>query len=240
MLSFFSPNVLIAVAAGLYILGFLVLNQIVLRLFILAGTCAYIAYYATVADSPLWGAIGTSLLILGANLLGLLALMMRNALWHVPRAHRDIYPAFAAIPPADFRVLVQLAKRVTLPPGAELTRQDLPLSSLYFLIDSTAQVTKGRARFALPSGIFVGEVAYLTGNVSAATTHIDRGGEVLVWDLARLNRALRRRPKVRMSLDAMISGDLARKVALAVAPQDLPGPAGLAAGDGDQSQIACN
>ena len=218
MLTVFTPDVLILIAGGLFTLGYLIINQVVLRLMIMAGSVAYIAYYATAADEPLWGAIYSSLIMMGANALGLIALYVRNARWTVPRPHRDIYDLFAPLPPGDFRRLMRLATRYKTTQPQVVTTLGEPTDTVYFVINGTFEAEKFNLRFQMTGPTFVGEVAYLMGKVSAATTHFPKDLEVIAWDRAMLNRAARKDPSLKLALEAVMSRDLAHKVALAVAP----------------------
>ena len=69
------------------------------------------------------------------------------------------------------------------------------------------------------SGNFVGEVAFLTNNNASATVVMAEEGELLCWDVNQLRSRAERDVRFRLALDAMISLDLARKVAQAGAPK---------------------
>ena len=71
--------------------------------------------------------------------------------------------------------------------------------------------------------VFVGEVAYLLNANSVATTIVPMGTEIIRWDVATLEKAIRRKPRIKLALDTVISKDLATKVSFSVAPADLPG-----------------
>ena len=216
-----TPEALVIVAGGSFVLGYLTINQVLLRIFVLIGTCLYICYYATVADEPLWEAIYTSIAMGTANLFGLMSLLAQNSRMIVPAQHRDIYPQFGNLTPGDFRALVRRAKRFTTPDDIELATEGEATRHLYFIIRGSARVQKLGAEFVLPSGTFVGEVAYLTGRQSAATTVLAAGSEVLSWEYEELYRRSARSSRFKLALEAMISGDLAAKVSFAVAPPNL-------------------
>jgi hypothetical protein len=128
------PDYLVACAGVIYILAFLIINQIVLRCMLLVGSAFYIAYYSVVAGEPLWAAIFTNLGISLANLVGLLILLFRNSRLAVPRKHSDIYPIFSLLPPGDFRALIRLGERRVLEEDAVLTRDGAPVETLYFVL----------------------------------------------------------------------------------------------------------
>ncbi|MEJ8559902.1 cyclic nucleotide-binding domain-containing protein [Yoonia sp. GPGPB17] len=215
---FLSPSVLIILAGGVQILGYLFINQTYLRLTMLCSTSLYILYYFHVADTPLWGAIVISTMTLVAILIGLAALYARNASWSVPEQHKDIYPLFDELMPGDFRKVMRLASRETLTADRIVTREGENPDVLIFVTKGTFHVQKGRTRFNVPGPTFIGEVAYLRGTPSAATTVLPVGTEVVIWPRATLARHTRTAPRLKLALDALISRDLANKVSFAVSP----------------------
>ena len=138
----FTPEVLVVLAGGTFVMGYLTINQVWLRIFVLAGTVLYIWYYATVADAPLWEAIYTSMAMGAANLFGLMSLMAQRSRMIVPAQHRDIYPQFGNLTPGDFRALVRCADRFTTDTEIELATEGSATEHLYFLIKGTARVQK--------------------------------------------------------------------------------------------------
>ncbi len=216
------PDLLVAAAAGTYFLGYLTINQIVLRLFVLTGTLFYIAYYATAADTPLWVAIWTSVALLASNLYGLFLLFAGRSRWSLPKGFLDVYQdtdRFSSLTPGDFRALIRDATRITLDEDLIVSNEDHDLDHLYYLVSGGAHVTKKGRAFRLPSNIFIGEVAYLLQRNSAATITLDAGSDVLVWDFDTLRRRSARRPRYKLALEAVVSRDLALKVAEAVSPE---------------------
>ncbi len=213
----FSAETLVLLAGLTYVLGYLTINQVILRLLILLGTGFYIWYYAVAAEEPLWTAIWTSVAIGSATLLGLVALLGRNSRLMIPKDHKDIYPKFHGMVPGDFRSLVGLAKRYIVENDVEITSEGVALEKLYFVIDGVMDAEKQGVSFPLPSEIFVGEVAFLTKRTSSATTILKAGSEVLEWDVGQLRRKSRRSSRFKLALEAAISMDLALKVSYAVA-----------------------
>lgn len=215
---FSDPANLIYLAGGVQILGYLLINQTFLRLTMLCGTALYILYYYHVAETPLWGAILVSSLTIVTILIGLAALYARNASWSVPEEHKDIYPLFDELMPGDFRKVMRLATRETVQDARIVTEEGEAPNALFFVTKGTFYVEKGGVRFDVPGPTFIGEVAYLRNSVSAATTTLPAGVEVIAWSRATLQKHTRTSPRLKLALDALISRDLATKVSLAVAP----------------------
>lgn len=217
----FSPDIWVALAGALYTIGYLIINQVMLRLVMMVGSFFYIAYYATVSDAPLWGAIWGSILMISTNIIGLCALYLRNTQAFMPKSAGDLYSLFEPIRPGDFRALMRLGKRKVIFKETIISREGEPIDELFFIISGTAQVLKRRNAFPVPGPVFVGEVAYLLEANSAATTIVPAGTEMIVWDVAKLRKAISRKPRLKLALDAVISKDLAMKVTYSVAPSDM-------------------
>ncbi|MEL7091047.1 MAG: cyclic nucleotide-binding domain-containing protein [Pseudomonadota bacterium] len=216
------PEWIVLAAGGVFTLGYLIINQVLLRLMILIGTGLYIWYYWVVADAPLWEAVFTSVAMGTANLIGLFSLWWRNSRLAIPAEHLDLYSHFEGLPPGDFRDLVRRARRRQISEPTDVTTEGAALGHLIYVISGDVQVEKRGEAFSMPAQVFVGEVAYMTHQPSAATTHLAAGAEILEWDVAELRIRSARKARFKLALEAMISSDLARKVSFAVAPQSGP------------------
>ncbi|MEL6641137.1 MAG: cyclic nucleotide-binding domain-containing protein [Pseudomonadota bacterium] len=221
IVTFTSPELWVFLASSAFVLGYLIINQVGLRLTMMAGSGCYIIYYSIAGDTPLWGAIYGSILMICTNVIGLSALYLRNAHISVPRSSEDIFPLFYPVRPGDFRALMRLGSRKILNEERIITREGQPLEKLFFIIRGTAQVVKRRNAFPVPGPVFAGEVAYLLEARSSATMILPAGSEIIEWDVSKLRRAIRRKPRLKLALDAVISRDLANKVSLSVAPEDM-------------------
>lgn len=224
--AYYSPGLLAYIAGGFYVLGLVTINQIMLRLMLLAGTSFYILYYATAASDPLMEAIYVSLLIGLANLFGLGSLLLRQSRFAVPKEYADVFESFPPIPPGDFRTLMKLARRYQTAEEQVLTHEGQPGNKLYYIVQGTTRVRKGDSEFSLSPKLFLGEIAFLTGQPSSATAWLPQGAEVLEWDFDVLAKRCGRSTRFKLALEAAISVDLAGKVARAVGPNSVKYPLG--------------
>jgi len=218
---FTSPDVLVFIAGGCLVLGYLIINQVLLRMMVLMGTLFYIAYYATAAAEPLWPAIYLSIAQGSATLIGLALLSARKSRLAIPHGFKDLYPRFSQLPPGDFRALMRLGRRYVTDEEEVLGREGVPVERLVYIISGNARVRKRGEDFELPPGLFIGEVAMTLNTGSAATTILPAGSEIIVWDKTELEHAGEKKPRFKLALQAALSHDMARKVALAVAPGDM-------------------
>ena len=133
--------------------------------------------------------------------------------------HKDIYTHFADLPPGDFRDLMKLADRRVLTAEERVSEEGALPTHLTYVISGAMRVQKMGDEFQMPAGVFVGEVAYLNNTNSAASTWVNEGSEILQWDVSALRQKAARKDRFRLALEAVLSKDLAAKVAFAVAPQ---------------------
>jgi hypothetical protein len=183
------------------------------------GTLLYIWYYAISSDTPQCAAIWTSIAMGFANVIGIFGLWLRSSSVSIPKKHRDIYAYFNILPPGDFRKLMRVATRETLPTGFVLTKNNARVKVVYFIISGGVVAEKFGETFYLPDGIFIGEVGYLTGNRASATTMLTEQSDVLSWNVSDLKNHSERDVRFKLAMDALISIDLADKVARAGSPR---------------------
>ena len=151
-----------------------------------------------------------------ANITGLAMLLARNSQIVIPTEHRDIYPMFNNLLPGDFRSLIKLAKRYTVEEEKIATREDEPITSVYYVIRGHFFAEKKGIKFPVEMSTFFGEAAFLLDTPSAATSTLPVGTEVLEWDVDTLRRVAAKKPRVKLAFEAATSRDLARKIVYSV------------------------
>ena len=97
-----------------------------------------------------------------------------------------------------------------------LTEEDMSVDALYFVLDGGVRMEKAGEGRLLPTGTFIGEVAYLLGQEASATVKVGHGTRYLRWDVERLHSFAEKSESFRSSLEAALNRDLAAKVARAL------------------------
>ncbi|MDD9923112.1 MAG: cyclic nucleotide-binding domain-containing protein, partial [Boseongicola sp.] len=195
-MSWFSPDVIVLLASVTYVLGYLIINQVALRIVVLVGTLLYIWYYFVAAETPLWTAIWTSTANCIAIVIGLIVLLLARSHWSIPKDGLEIFkshPAFAHIPPGDFRAVFKEASRYRVSSDTQITIEGEHCDHFFYLVDGSASAQKLGQTFDLPGGIFIGEVAYLLDQPSSATITVKSGTEVLSWSIPDVRARARRK-----------------------------------------------
>ncbi|MGI9493257.1 MAG: cyclic nucleotide-binding domain-containing protein [Geminicoccaceae bacterium] len=200
-------------ASTLYVMGFWVRDQLVLRCLVLLGTIFYIIYYYYAAEFPLWSAIGWSTILGIVNLYVTLQLAMERTTFRMSRHERQLYGAFASMTPGEFRKLLDKAIWREARQRTLLTEENKPNKSLFYIVDGSVTVQKKDRSFARTNGSFVGEVSYLLHSNATATAHAGENTRYIEWrhdDLAEIER---RHTNIKVALREILNTDLASKVA---------------------------
>lgn len=204
---------LITVAVGTYVLGFLFRNQIYIRLLVFIGSIAYGAYYWVVGPEPLWDAIIGVGLIAAASLQGMLRLWWSRQPGTIPHDLRPVWERMGHIEPGLFKQLLKSGSRTRTCTALILTREGEPSDKLWFFIDGRLTIERsGQPAMCLGGCGFVGEIAWMTRGAASATVTAAPGTELIEWSAQDLRRATRRNHRLEMALEAVIAQDLARKL----------------------------
>jgi len=216
----FDPEWLIYPAAALLLIGYAIRDELRLRLLIVISTFVYIAYYAAVG--PLWGAIITSALMLSVNFWVLGQIILERTTLRMTEDEKLLFEAFDTLTPGQFRRIAAIAKwrQADDPSGTVLTQEEEPSDALFYIFDGNISVEKYGKQFRLPAGNFVGEVAFVLNRRTTATTVAPQGVRFVEWDCEALRGLGRKYEPLRISLNALLTRDLAKKLGRSYQPED--------------------
>ncbi len=214
MTEMISPAVLIHLGALLYIIGFLVRDELLLRLLVLGGTALYILYYFLFPDEPLWDAIVTSLILAAANLWVLFKIMYERTTFALSDEERKLYEAFETLNPGQFRKILRSAIWHSASGDELMCIENQKADHIYYLIEGNAVVEKGEKQFSIASSSFVGEIAYVLKGTYTATVRAKPGLRYVEWHSDSLRKVSRKNPALHNALIALFNKDLANKLAI--------------------------
>ena len=193
--------------------GYLARDELWLRALMLAASANYLVYYYTVADAPLWSAIVTSGILALVNLAVIGVVILERTTFTMSPQVASIYRSFDMMTPGQFRRMMRIADVRTADGPVRLTAEGMRVDRLAFVAAGAITVAKQGRRTEIPARIFVGEIAYATGNVASATVEVAPGSVWVEWDQDRLRRLTRRYPALGVALMAQFNVDLLGKVA---------------------------
>ena len=210
--TFFSANLLIDIAALLQVAGFLVRDQLILRLLVLAGTILYGCYYYFAPETPLWQALGWAIVLGGANLSVIVRILIERTTFDMSAREKRLYEAFESLSPGEFRRLLRICTWMEVRETTVLTRIDARNDRLFYILDGTAEVEKGDTRLTVGPDCFIGEISFLLKTPATATVRVGPGALVASWSHADIEAVERRYPAIRVGVREVVNVDLAAKV----------------------------
>lgn len=204
---------LVHLAAATQVVGFLVRDQIVLRIMILLGTCLYIAYYYIEPSAPLWDAIVCGVLMAAANLYMIIRLLVDRRPGVFDEEDLLIYGAIRQIAPGEFKRLMKRAQKGHAADDLALTSESAVPEYLYFVLGGEVTLSKGGEMGHLQAPMFIGDISYILNQPASATTTLRRGGRYARWRASDLRPFLAKNDKLQGALEAAFNRDLASKLA---------------------------
>lgn len=196
--------------------GFILTDQLWLRILVLLSSAIYIIYYYVHTPEPQWSAIISSAVVASANVFGLMQLILSRMTWFFTAEQRKLYKRMPGLEPGEFRELMRAGVLRRNETALRLTEQDARPDSVYFVFDGNVTVSKSGASFDTGSEVFIAEVSFMLKRAASATCTLSPGSLYIVWDQAELSRLLDRKPRLQQAFDAQIARDMARKVATGI------------------------
>lgn len=220
-------NSLVHVAALLSVAAMFFKSQLLLRVFLLAGTVLNAVYFFVVPPEVLWGPVFWSVVMFGVNGAMIALLLLDRSVFGLNADEVELYRTFSFFSPGEYRRLMRIARWHTAEATELLTWRNAPVAQLSYVISGEISIAKDGVHFTVPAGTFIGEVALLRGTLASATVTVAPGARYVSWDRAALSALIERRPAIGIALGALLNADLAGKVA-AEAPRRAPGALALA------------
>ena len=126
--------ILVHLAALTQVVGYLIRDQLALRVLLLTGTILYIAYYRLYPETPLWDAIFWGAMLGLANLISIVLIMRDRMGWRMSEHEARLYTSFNKIGPGEFRRLMKLARFEQASNEKVLTYEGEVPERLYFVV----------------------------------------------------------------------------------------------------------
>lgn len=198
--------------------GLVLRRQIALRCMVLLGSGLYIGYYFSHTPEPLWDAIIASTVIGSATLIGILRLLSDGLPFLTRKRHLEVYEAFddiyaGAMMPGQFRRLMRHARIATADERCTVTERGRVPSGLYFVVKGRTELRKGYRTAELEGSRFIGSIAFVTGGVALDDSWILPGTHYVRWSTQALHRQLAADLGLERGLHALVSRDMACKLA---------------------------
>ena len=209
----------IHIGALFYIIAFLIRDEMKLRLMVLAGSVFYLLYYYLFPEIPLWDAILTTIILTLANLYILFRILLERSTFALSEEEKSLFEAFEGFTPGQFRQILKIASWKTVTDPVDLTVEMQPLSKLFYIFEGTVQATKGSHRFHVEARNFIGEIAFVLKGTPTATVSAPPETRFVEWDSGDIRRLMEKSSAFENAMMALLSRDLADKLATSVQPE---------------------
>lgn len=212
-----SADQIIYIAFALQAMGFLYRDELWLRVLIVIGSLCYVTYYSIGVDLPLWEAIVTTSIIALINVVLIGVILTERTTLAMSADETALFARMDTMIPGQFRALVRIGTWYRdLDAPMQLTFEGKPADCVYFVLQGDVVVGKSGATHRLQSGVFIGEVAFLTKGPASAAVRAEPGTTLIAWKGDELERLFARRPQIRNAMLALFNRDMAGKVAASV------------------------
>lgn len=183
-----------------------------LRVAAVIGLCLEILYFRLTG----LGHVGLpwDIVLVLINLYELMWLVKEKLEARLPEADANMLRnAFGGLDDSQISKLLKAATWKTFMPGDVLTWQDAPVDALYYVCTGRAKVdVDGKSVAFLESGSFVGEIAYLTGNVATARVTIVEEARALVFSKMGMAKVMASDRQISGIMYQLLGRDLAAKM----------------------------
>ncbi len=201
------------IALAFQSLGFLVRDELWLRLLILFGTFFYQLYYFFGFCAPEYSMMITSGLLGVINFTMIIVLIFERTTFAMSDETARIYRSFPTLNPGQFRRVMKAGVVKTAPAGEVLVTDGAPLKRLLLITKGQVVISKSDVEYNAKASVFIGEVSFLRQGSASATVKVNEDDTTYVeWQHSDLKQMMKKSAAMNNALIALFSAELAGKV----------------------------
>jgi hypothetical protein len=197
-----------------YLAGFIVKDILWLRVLIIIGFNIELVYHFRDLHAPEWAEIvwcGFYILVNGYQFTMLYR--ERRNLKFTDEELALHAKVFKDMPKSAFRKLLNIAGQEDLPTDFVMVHQNTTIDKLALISDGLAKIEVDDAIVSyVRNGQFVGEMSFLSGNLTTATVTTIDETRCLLWDKEQLKELMKKDIEVETSLRMVFNSDLLSKL----------------------------
>ena len=210
-----SPIDLVGHLANLiYCVGFIIKNILWLRLVMIVAAIVEIIYLYNFPDGPVWVYIYWCILWIAVNFVQLTILLREKiTLKFSPEEYRLYQLTFSSIPEILYKKLISVAKWGDTDPESILVDEGVEFDKLLLIYSGIAEVESQNELVAyLRDGNFVGEMSFISGNLTSARVRALSEIKYVYWDKSTLTKILNKSKELDDGLRTVFNIDLVKKL----------------------------
>ena len=186
-----------------------------LRLLTITGNILVLPYFLYFIEPPLWNSIGWACIYILINLVMLLYLYLESRPIELSDLEQNIYNmTFKSLEPRVFKKLIDHGSLEEFQPDVSLVTRDSELDSLMYIVEGEAEVVlKHGEQLIIPTGGFIGEQSYITGEKTSADVKTGKeAAKIIRWNSEALRTHLAGKEILKDNLDLIFTADLIHKL----------------------------
>jgi len=207
--------ILLNCAYIIVLVAYMAKKMVWLRLLTIAGNILVVPYYLYFVEPPLWNSIGWACIYILINLVMLLYLYLESRPIELSDLEQNIYNmTFKSLEPRVFKKLIDHGSLEEFQPEVNLVTRDSELDSLMYVVEGEAEVVlKHGEQLIIPTGGFIGEQSYITGEKTSADVKTGKeAAKIIRWNSEALRKHLAGKEVLKDNLDLIFTADLIHKL----------------------------
>ena len=207
--------ILLNTANIIFLAAFMAKKIVWLRLLTITGNILVVPYYLYYIEPPLWNTIVWVCIYTAINLVMLFIIYLESRPIKLSDLEQKIYNmTFKSLEPRVFKKLIDHGSLEELQPEVVLVTRDSELDSLMYVVEGEAEVVlKHGEHLIIPTGGFIGEQSYITGEKTSADVKTGKeAAKIIRWNSEALRKHLAGKEILKDNLDLIFTADLIHKL----------------------------
>ena len=207
--------ILLNTANIIFLAAFMAKKIVWLRLLTITGNILVVPYYLYYIEPPLWNTVVWLCIYTAINLVMLFIIYLESRPISLSDLEQKIYDmTFKSLEPRVFKKLFDLGSLEELQPEVNLVTRESELDSLMLVVEGEAEVVlKHGEHIIIPTGGFIGEQSYITGEKTSADVKTGKeAAKIIRWNSEALRKHLAGKEILKDNLDLIFTADLIHKL----------------------------
>ena len=199
----------------IYLVAFLAKKIVWLRLLTITGNFLVVPYFLYFHETPLWNSFFWICIYTIINLVMLFIIYLESRDVKLSDLEQKIYDlTFKSLERRVFKKLIDHGSLEELQAEVVLVNSNSDLDSLMLVVEGEAEVVlKHGEQLIIPTGGFIGEQSYITGEKTSADVKTGKeAAKIILWNSEELRKHLAGKEVLKDSLDLIFTADLIHKL----------------------------
>lgn len=207
-------NLLIHLANVSYLIGSEFKKIIMLRVFFVIGCLLEAIYLMLVSPKDLWAGIMWSTLIMVVNIVMIAIYFFEKGTFRLKEDEKFLFQnVFPKMDKVNFKKMLNVGNWLSMPRGDILLYENQTADYLMLLFQGTVEILVGNKQVAvLYPGSFVGEMSFLSGEMTTATAKAITDVKLYTWKKIDLLKLLSKNQELDRDMRFVFSSDLIAKL----------------------------